>query len=100
MSRYSYAGEFKNPADRYFVKEVGERFQVWVRHDREADGSCPPDRPMNARGGTPTFDEADEAQDYIDSIREGFEEDYSDYLEEHRYEINLMERYEAFRNEY
>lgn len=100
MSRYSYAGEFRNPASNYFVKEVRGRFQVWVRSDRAADGSAPSDRPMRARGGkTPTFDEADEAQDYIDGVSEFFEADFEQYLDENRFEIAQMERFEAFRNE-
>lgn len=98
MSRYSYAGNFKNPADNYFVKEVGDHFEVWVRSDRRANGSAPADRKARFRGRN-RFDEHEDAADYIASIGEFFENDYSDYLEENRYELAQMERYEAFRNE-
>lgn len=97
MSRYSYAGPYRNPTEGFFVKEVGDHFEVWIREDRDADGSCPPDRKHTK---TPKFDEAGDAHEWIEALSESFEEDYDDYLEENRFEIAQMERYEAFRNEY
>lgn len=97
MSRYTYAGEYKNPCTNMYVKEVGDHFEVWVRSDRDSDGSAPPD---HKHSSAPNFDEAGDADEYITDLHDGFEEDYDNYLEENRYEINLMERYEAFKNEY
>lgn len=97
MSRYSYAGEFRNPADSYFVKPVDEHFEVWVRSERAKDGSAEADRPHNR---APKFDGAEDAEEYIDHIRETFEEDYSDYLEENHAELARMDAWEAFKREY
>jgi len=112
MSRYTYAGEFKNPTENYYVKAVAVTeadefdnlsetgdfvYEVWVRYDRESDGSARPDNKIEKAG---QFEEADEAEEWIEGVREFFEDDYSDYLEENRYEIARMEQYENFRNEY
>ena len=96
MSRYNYAGKFVNPTEGFYVKPVGEHFEIWVRADRAPDGSAPADHKHTS---APEFEEHEDAQDWITGTAEFFEEDYDDYLEENRYEINMMERYEAFQNE-
>jgi len=98
MSRYTYAGTFSNPTGNWIVKRVDDKFGIFVRSDeRQEDGSIEPDRKHTS---APLFDEPEEAAEYIEGKAQDFEEDYDDYLEENRYEINRMEQYEAFRNEY
>lgn len=96
MSRYTYAGPFQNPTDRFYVKAVGDHFEIYIREDRASDGSAPPDRPH--KGGM-KFPEAGDAAEWLEDERQGFEEDYDDYLEENRFEISQMERLEAFERE-
>lgn len=91
MSKYSYAGKFVNPADHWFVKEVDDHFEIWVLKD---DGT---DRPHSSAGH---FEDYEDAAEYIESVRERFEEDYDQYLEENGAEIARMEAYEDWRNEY
>lgn len=101
MSRYSYdVNNYRNPTEGFYVKEIDGLYFVFIREDRAADGSCPPDRKHNAKWNAKGFEEAGDAQETIDSMHESFEEDFDSYLEENRYEIAQMERYEAFRNEY
>ncbi len=97
MSRYTYAGPYQNPTTGWFVKEVAEVFQVWIRSERQEDGSCKPDRKHTS---APDFESAEEAAEYIDGLAEFYEEDYDSYLEENGPEIARMERYEMWRNEY
>lgn len=97
MSRYSYAGKFVNPTEGFFVKLVDDHYEVWVRADRQEDGSCEPD---HKHTGAPDFDEAEDAAEWIEGTAEFFEQDYDDYLDENSYEIARMEAYEDFRNEY
>lgn len=107
MSRYSYHGEYVNPADSYFVKEIadgrfaeGVRFEIWVRsRERNRDGSIDADRKGKFRFNN-SFTDQDAAEEAIDSIHEFFEDDYDNYLEEHHDEIVWQERYEQYRNEY
>lgn len=47
-----------------------------------------------------TFDDEDEASEWLEAMEERWEEQYDDYLEENSHEIARMERYEAWRNEY
>lgn len=98
MSRYSYAGPYRNPTEGYFVQAVREHFEIWIRHDRESDGSCAADRKVKIRYNK--FEEYGDAMEAIAEMAEAFEEDYDQYLEENHYDIVQMERYEAFRNEY
>lgn len=97
MSRYTYAGPWRNPTESWFVQEVSGKFEVWKRYERESDGSCKADAPFNP---PKVFDCGEDAEEYISDIKEFFEEDYDDYLEENHYEIARMEAYEQFRNEY
>ncbi len=97
MSRFTYAGPYRNPTEGWFVKENAEgKYEIWLRCDREPDGSAPPDRKHK---GAPTFDEAGDADEYIAECAQESEDDYDQYLDENRYEINQMERLEAFLNE-
>lgn len=99
MSRYSYAGPFTNPAENYIVKPVRGGFGIFVRtKDRRPDGSIPKDRRATGRLKR-VFKESDDAHEYIQGVKEFFEEDYDQYLEENHDSIVQMERYEAFRNE-
>lgn len=103
MSRYTYAGNYKNPAEGWFIKCIGDKYYVMVREDRKADGSAAPDRlhTMHGRGKKPKngFPEHEDAQEWIEHTAERFDEDYESYLEENHHAIVQMERYEAFRNE-
>jgi hypothetical protein len=97
----SYHGVFKNPTEGFYVNVCPDgKYRVWIREDRASDGSAPPDRLHNGKWNKEGFEEASDAEETIEAMRESFEEDYDDYLEENRYEIAQMERYEAFRNEY
>lgn len=99
MSRYTYAGRFQNPAENYIVKPVRGGFGIFVREDkRQSDGSIPPDRRCNGRLSK-TFQDDFDAHETIEGVREFFEEDYDQYLEENHDSIVQMERYEAFQNE-
>ena len=93
----TYAGPYRNPTEGFYVKQVGEHYEIWVRADRDSDGSAPPD---HKHSSAPNFDEWEDASDYIRDLREHFEEDYDQYLDEHHDEIAAMERYENFCNEF
>ncbi len=82
-----------------FIKPVGDHFEIWIREDRNLDGTAPPDRACLRRGKPHHFAEHGDAVEYLEGQREFFEEDHDDYLEENRFEIAQMERLEAFRNE-
>jgi hypothetical protein len=86
-----YEQPFKNPADRYIVKPVENGFGIFVRHDRNKNGSCDPD----TRIVDQLFEDADDAHEWIEGRREFFEQDYDDYLDENRFEIVRMEQYAA-----
>lgn len=96
MSRYTYAGPYRNPTEGFYVKTVGDKFEVWLHFNREADGSAQPDRKHTS---APSFDEAEDAGQYIEDLHSFFEDDYSDYLEENHSELAAQDRYEAFLNE-
>jgi hypothetical protein len=71
-----------------------KQWQVWVRSDREKDGSAEADRPHTSGR---VFASEDEALEWIEGSAEFFEQDY---LEENGPEIARQERYEMWRNEY
>ena len=115
MSRYVYAGEFVNPANCFAVAENpdGEGYIVVVNMtaheilDGVIDGNYTVEEAaeMQRRGWRPhtsagVFAEWDDAREWIEGVEESFDADYEEYLEENRYEIAQMERYEAWRNEY
>jgi hypothetical protein len=93
----TYVGPFRNPTEGFFVRPVDEHFEIWVRSDRRPDGSCEADHKHTS---APSFDEHEDALDWIDNLHEHFEEDYDQYLDEHSDELAAQERYEAFLNEY
>lgn len=104
MSRYTYVGDFQNPADSYFVKFINDKYQVWVKEQNRCDCGCPnckavveSERPSNP---LKEFADHEEADQYIESVQELFEEDYEQYCEENHYEIAQQERYDMWRNEY
>lgn len=104
MSRYTYVGDFTNPAKSYFVKYVDDQYQIWVKDQERCDCGCPncrsviekerPSNPLRA------FDDVDEAHEYIEGVEQFFEEDYESYREENAYAIRQQELYEQWRNEY
>jgi hypothetical protein len=101
MSRYSYEGTFKNPTEGFYVKGVvnddgSEHWEIWIREERAADGSCPPDRQHSKKE---KFDDPEVAHDFILGTAEFFERDYESYVEENHYAIAQMERYEMFKRE-
>lgn len=103
MSRYTYAGPFRNPTDGWVIRPTGEEdadgleiVGVYSKSERNADGSCTADTLIKTFAGD---DAGDDASEYVEGRREFYEEDHSDYLEENRFEINRMERYESWRNE-
>lgn len=104
MSRYTYAGKFKNPTEGWYVKPIGDLYYVFIRSDREPDGSASPDHLHSRHGDIEDlrdgFEEAEEAEEFIAGTHEFFEADYERYCEENHAEIARMEAYEAFRNEY
>lgn len=104
MSRYTYAGDYKNPTTGWFVQPVGDYYYVFVRSDRAKDGSAEPDR-LHTRHGDISdpqngFDEPEDAEEWIAHTEQFFDEDHERYCEENHHEIARMEAYEAFRNEY
>lgn len=105
----SYSGEFTNPVGTWRVAAVPhpehpheEQYviQVFREEDREIDGVSGRFSYWEKHTSAPTFDDEDEAHDWMDAVEEKYEEDYDRYLEENRYEIAQMERYEQWRNEY
>lgn len=97
MSRYTYAGKFVNPTEGWYVKEAKDGlFEIWVRSDRNADGSADPD---HRHTSAPRFEDDGEAAEYISDMRDVAEQDYDDYLEENHDDIVRQERYEDWRNE-
>lgn len=83
----------------YIVKPVRGGFGIFVREDeRRPDGSIPKDRRATGRCRK-TFAEPEDAEQFIEDLREFFENDYDDYLEENHAELARMEQYEAFLNE-
>lgn len=108
MSRYSYAGPYKNPAQDFYVDQDPRDGLFYVYLTEEVHCQCGSDECLGTashkrkhRGKWNVgFEEAGDAHEVIDQIHQSFDEDYESYLEENRYEIVQMERYEQFRNEY
>jgi len=96
MSRFTYAGEFKNPTSNWSIRSGDNCWQIWVRSDRARDGSAEPDHKHTS---APDFETYEDAEEWINGCSEAIEQDYDDYLDENRYEISRMEQYEQWRNE-
>lgn len=141
MSRYTYAGNFRNPTESWTIKSGAELLDEAMREateDRQPDKDLhglsegvelDPDllyvaiaEPVNcdcpcpschavlrtrhrlhtshATGKWEGCQDWTDADELIENIRERFEEDYEDYLDENRHSIAQMERYEMFLNEW
>lgn len=122
MSRYTYAGPFRNPTEGWEAipnpdTNVGgyvigipitdeEIVQALRRGSKEAKELL---ALRDSTGGYRLHtnkkvftgeDAEDDAREYIENLEEFFERDYDNYLEENHHEIAQMERYEMWRNEY
>lgn len=109
MSKYTYAGDFVNPTDTWRVAQKfddkGEYLHSYIEVLRkesktDEDGKVWHTEYWEAHTSGHTFEDDEQAAEYIQGIEEAFEEDYDDYLEENRHAIVQMERYELWRNEY
>ena len=108
MSRYTYAGPFKNPTEGWTVEQYPEghehagKFFVGVPEFCECGAACCSKPQIGVRPHTKAnlFEEAEEAHEWIEGTEEFFEQDYEEYLEENSHEIARMEQYEAWKNEY
>lgn len=115
MSKYTYAGDFVNPTADFGVQPnpVGEGYIVVVTETHQSiladllDGAIDEEearirreRMWRPHTNGKVFDEAEDAEQWIESVAEAFEEDYDNYLEENHHAIAQMERYEMWRNEY
>ena len=110
MAKYTYAGDFINPAEHLVVvqneaddvKEGDEPTYIIGVKDYCQCGSPCCSKPLlgvHPHTAGKVFEDEDDAYEWIESLRERFEEDYDDYLQENSYEIRRMELYEQFRNE-
>ena len=107
MSKYTYAGDFINPAEHYVVvqneaddAEPGT-YIIGVKDYCQCGSPCcsKPLLGTHPLKGGMVFEDEDDAYEWIEHLREKFEEDYDDYLQENSYEIRQMEMYEMFKNE-
>jgi len=110
MSKYTYAGDFTNPAEHFVVvqneaddAEEGDEptYIIGVKDYCQCGSPCcsKPLLGVHPHTGGMVFADQDDAYDWIESLRERFEEDYDSYLQENSYEIRQMEMYEMFKNE-
>lgn len=93
----------KNPADDYMVKKNQDgTFYIAVKTYCDCGSPCCSRPLIGDRPHTSglIFEEEDEAYDTLESLRERWEEQYEDYLEENHDSIRRMEEYESYRNEY
>lgn len=118
MPRYTYAGDFINPAHNLIVvpnpEGTGFIIAIKVSTDEILRSLLQEEvtkeeaallrergwRPQSSSKTVRVFADEDEAYEYIESLEESFERDYDEYLEENRYELHRMELYELWRNEY
>jgi hypothetical protein len=103
----SHHGEFVNPvgswrvahrvtevgADVYFI-EVMRKEVITVNGNEGEFFYWSPHTSGNE------WAEQEDAEEFIEATEAKYEEDYDEYLEENRYEIAQMERYEMWRREY
>lgn len=103
MSKYSYAGDFVNPVSSMRCSlepnADGKWFVECLRRESKTDenGHVWKTEYWSPHTSGHLFDESDDVHEYLDNLEETFEQDYDDYLEENRYEIVQMERYEMWR---
>src|SRR5262249_50838669 len=117
MSRYSYAGDFKNPTEGWQVipNPNGDGYVIGVPIDPkeiiamtaagDPDAQALAEMYQKNDGYRPhtngqVFADPEDAHASVESIEEFFEEDYDAYLEENSHAIAQMERYEMWRNEH
>lgn len=115
MSRYTYAGEYRNPTESFGVapNPDGEGFIITIALSADEilreliNGTITNEEAalQRERGWRPhtkgtVFDEHEDADEWIEGTAESFERDYDDYLEENSYALRQMEMYEMHRNEY
>lgn len=141
MSRYTYAGPYRNPTESWTIKSGAELIEcaedearaerspdkdlhglsegivldhellyVAVEEKVHCDCHCPDCRAVlrtryrlhtsHATGKWEGCVDYEDADELIEAVRERFDDDYEDYLDENRHSIAQMERYEAFMNEY
>lgn len=103
MSRATYT-DGKNPTDNFTVEPnpSGEGYIIGVKRYCECGSECcsRPQIGVEPHSGGHVFTEEDDAHEWIEATSEAWERDYDDYLEENRYELVQMERYEMWRREY
>lgn len=92
-----------NPTDHMTVIQNpdGEGYVIGVRRYCECGSPCCDHREVEVtpHTGGRVFAESDDAYEYIECLRESWDQQYEDYLDENRYEIAQMERYEMWRRE-
>src|SRR5262245_54691092 len=105
MSR-TYEGDFVNPTEHMRVIENPDHerggYIIGVVEYCSCGKPCcsKPVTDIRPHTNGKVFDEADDADDYLDNLREKAEQDYDDYLEENHDAIVQMERYEMWKREY
>lgn len=108
MSRYTYAGDFVNPTSSWRIASkpdaaAPEGVSYFVEchrsEEKEVDGVIGTFSYWSPHTSGQEFSSVEDAEEYIEGIDQAFEEDYDDYLDENRYAIAQMERYEMWRNE-
>lgn len=109
MSRYTYAGPFKNPTEGWTVEQYADdhpehagKYYVAIPVFCDCGSECCDRRQLGTRPHTryDAFDEYEDAIECIEDTEQFFEEDYDQYLEENSHEIARMEAWEDFKNEY
>lgn len=99
----TYAGPFKNPTEGFTVEPTEDgKYRIVVDVICECGSDCcsRPKTGTRQHTSAPLFDEYEDAIQWLEDLREYFEEDYDQYLDENHLEIARMEAYEDFRNEY
>lgn len=88
----------KNPANDFVVQLGGEGYIVGVRRYCQCGSKCcsKPEVGITPHSKGMVFEDEDQAYEWIESVKERFEEQYDQYLEENHDAIVQQERYEAF----
>jgi hypothetical protein len=122
MSRFTYAGPYRNPTSDWVVMRVGEvvqsledrgllegeiaegdldKFCIAVKDFCACGEPCCSKPLLGYRFHTSAkfFDEFEDADAYVEAQADFFEADYDQYLEENRHAIVQMELYEMHMRE-
>lgn len=90
----------KNPANDYTVIAApdGVGYVIGVNRYCECGAACcsHPIVEVTPHTNGRIFEDEDEAYDWIEAVKERFEEQYDEYLQENHDAIVQQERYEAF----